>query len=133
MLVAKGKEKREMKRLQIGRSDSKQQTKAKSLKEVIQQWNLLNPEGAIPVRLVKLAPRLNTLEGKTVGFRANGKQNSDHFLNRIAELLTKQLKDVKIIKLWEVVPSSFDYPLKPEDIQKIAQLKPDIIIGSQGD
>jgi hypothetical protein len=85
------------------------------------------------VKPLKVAPRLDTLEGKTVGLRANGKHNSDLFLNRVAELLKEQVKAVKIIKFYEVVPSSFSYPLKPEEIRKLADLKPDIVIGTQAD
>jgi len=96
-------------------------------------WELINPEGCVAVKPVKCAPRPNTLEGKTVGLRANGKHNSDHFHNRLSELLTSQVKDVKIVKLWEVVPDSKTYPLKSKAIQKIADLKPDIVIGLFGD
>ncbi|OGP69050.1 MAG: hypothetical protein A2169_11560 [Deltaproteobacteria bacterium RBG_13_47_9] len=96
-------------------------------------WKLANPEGVIAVKPVKFAPRLNTLRGKTIGLRANGKHNSDHFLQRVGELMKEQVKDVKIVKLWEILPSSNTYPLKTEEIGKIAGLKLDLVIGAQGD
>lgn len=99
-----------------------------------QEWELVNPEGVVQFKKpVELSPRPNSLEGLTIGLRANGKHNSDLFLARIAELLEKQVKGVKVIKLWEAVPGSFGYPLKAEDLQKIVALKPNIVIGSQAD
>ena len=110
-------------------------------KEIVQEWELINPQGIIKIEPIKLAPRITTLEGKTVLLRWNGKPNGDRFLNRVAELLTKQVKSVKIIKMWEfdsstVVNTSLTpLPLKvsKEIAQKIAKLKPDIVIGSQCD
>jgi len=99
-----------------------------------QEWELVNPEGIVQLKEpVELAPRPASLEGLTIGLRANGKHNSDLFLDRVAELLEEEVKGVEIIKLWEAVPSSFNYPLKAEDVQKIAALEPDIVIGSQAD
>jgi ABC-type Fe3+-hydroxamate transport system substrate-binding protein len=96
-------------------------------------WELVDPEGVVAVKPVKLAPRLNSLKGKTVGLRANGKHNSDHFLNRVAELIQKEVQDVRVVKLWEVLPGSHTYPLKTVEVEQIAKLKPDLIIGAQGD
>ncbi len=106
-------------------------------KEVVQNWELINPEGAVLSEAIEISPRLNVLEGKTVGFRWNGKPNGDHFLNRIAELLSEKIKDVKIIKTWEVLPETATVSHAPEKskefAKEIAALKPDIVIGSSGD
>ena len=102
-------------------------------KEVAQNWEFVNPEGIVKIEPMKINPHPRSIEGKTVVFRANGKHNSDNFLNRVGELLTQKIKNVKIIKLREVVPESNTYSLKSEDIKRITELKPDIIIGPQAD
>jgi hypothetical protein len=50
---------------------------------------------------VKINAHPASLEGKVVVLRWNGKMNGDKFLTRIGELLTQQVKGVKIVKLWE--------------------------------
>src|SRR5208337_845494 len=59
-------------------------------KETSQEWEIVNPAGTIEIKYAKPAPRLTTLEGKTVVLRWNGKHNGDNVLNRVAELLAKQ-------------------------------------------
>ena len=75
--------------------------------------------------------------GQTVVLRANGKHNSDKALERVAELLQKEVKNVKIIKLWEVYPESNVISQGPElsnlFAEKVASYKPALVIGSQGD
>ena len=51
---------------------------------------------------VKINVHPASLEGKTVVLRWNGKMNGDNFLTRFGELLTQQVKKVKIVKLWEM-------------------------------
>lgn len=105
--------------------------------EAVQDWELLNPEGAVRMEEVKIAPRLKTLEGKTVELRWNGKPNGELFLDRIAELLTEKVKNVKIIKAWEVLPETATISHTPEKgkefAKKLTALKPDIVIGSSAD
>ena len=106
-------------------------------KEKEQNWELINPEGAIKIEPMEVTPHPTTLVGKTVVLRANGKQNSDNFLNRIAELLQQQVKDIKIVKAWEVAPETNTISQNPEVskqlAQKIASFKPDLVIASQAD
>ena len=104
-----------------------------------QQLELLNPEGVIQVEAtVQLNPHPSTLEGKTIVLRWNGKHNGDRFLNRIAELLTREVKGVKIIKSWEVAPETVE-PItgsqerSMELMKKLAAYKPGLVIGSQAD
>ncbi len=100
-------------------------------------WELVNPAGVVKVEPFNVKSRPGTLDGKTVLLRWNGKHNGDVFLNRIAELLTENVKDVEIIKSWEVAPetatSSRDPNTSKELTEKLATFKPDIAIGSQGD
>lgn len=86
---------------------------------------------------VKLNPHPASLGGKTVLLRWNGKYNGDKFLLRVGELLSQQLKNVRIIKMWEVDPStaaiSKNGEMSEEVDNKIAKLKPDLVIAAQAD
>jgi hypothetical protein len=109
-----------------------------SAKETAREWVLVNPEGAIEkVKPMQLAPRLSSLEGKNIALRWNGKPNGDIFLDRIAELLSKQVPSAKIIKLWKVIPEIKGYANSAEVgkalIKEITKLKPDIVIAAQAD
>jgi hypothetical protein len=86
---------------------------------------------------IKLNPHPASLEGKTVLLRWNGKYNGDRFLARVGELLTQQVKGVKVIRLWELDPAtaaiSKNAEMSEEVAGKIAKLKPDLVIASQAD
>ncbi len=87
---------------------------------------------------MEINPHPSTLEGKTVMLRWNGKHNGDNFLNTVAEMLRQRMKDIKIIKSWEVAPETVD-PISGsqersmELMKKLAAFKPDLVIGSQAD
>lgn len=102
-----------------------------------QEWELLSPESVVELVPMRVNPHPSSLVGKTVGLRANGKHNSDHFLEKVVELLEKEVKDVKIIKLWKVAPETNTGSQDPEEskkfAEKIASFKPDLVIGAQGD
>ena len=101
------------------------------------KWELINPEGTVQVEAVSANPHPESLAGKTVLLRWNGKHNGDLFLDRIGELLQENIKDVKIVKAWEAVPetrgSTSNANLSKELAKKLADLKPDISLGAQGD
>jgi len=106
--------------------------------ESAQTWEVINPEGVVRIEPMKISPHPSTGEGKTVMLRWNGKHNGDQFLKRIGELLAEHVKDIKIIRSWEVAPDSAD-PItgsqeKSEKLAKrLAGFKPDIVIGAQAD
>ena len=106
-------------------------------KEETQTWELINPEGIVAFESVKIATNLDTLEGKTVGLRWNGKPNGDLFLNRIADLLMEKVRDIKVIKAYEVAPEtatiSHGHEKAKEIAKKLVSLNPDIVIGSTAD
>ncbi len=100
-------------------------------------WELVNPTGVIQIKPLELAARLTTLEGKTVGLKWNEKPNGNIVLDRIAELLTQQVKGVKILKFYELEPTTVPQSASQDDANRkaaiIAKYKPDIVIGSQCD
>ena len=106
-------------------------------KEAAQQWDLVNPEGAVKINTMQLAPRITSLEGKTVLLRWNGKPNGDILLTRIAELLTEKVKGVKIIKSYETNQEINLISHGPEKgtaiAKKLVAMKPDIVIGAIAD
>lgn len=105
---------------------------------VKQTWEVVNPEGVVKVESMRLSQRPRTLEGKTVVLRWNGKPNGDLFLNRVAEMLAQELKRARIIKAWEAVPETIEPISGSQELslalmRKLAALKPDLVIGAQGD
>jgi hypothetical protein len=88
----------------------------------------------IPVRL---NPHPNSLEGKTLLLRWNGKYNGDKFLSRVGELFVEQVKGIKIVKMWEVDSStaviSKKMELSDQIASKIAALNPQVVISAQAD
>ncbi len=100
-------------------------------------WELINPEGVVQSESRSANPHPLNLEGKTVLLRWNGKHNGDIFLDRIAGLLAEKIRDLKILKAWEVIPESGVASQSAEISQKmaarLAELRPDIVLASQSD
>ena len=102
-------------------------------------FEVLNPEGVVQIEpTVQLNPHPSTLEGRTIMLRWNGKHNGDRFLNRIGELLVRQVKGVKIIRSWEIAPETVEPITGSQErsmdlMKKLAAYKPDLVIGSQAD
>lgn len=86
---------------------------------------------------VKINAHPASLQDKTVVLRWNGKPNGDKFLTRFGELLSQQIKNVKIIKMWELDKTTASISktaeASKEIAEKIAKLKPAIVIASQAD
>jgi hypothetical protein len=108
-----------------------------SAKEALQTWELVNPAGVIKTTPIKMAARINSLEGKTIGLKWNMKPNGNIFLDRVAELLKEKFPSVKIVKFYEVepttIPQSSNMDEADQKAKLIAKYKPDIVIGSQCD
>jgi hypothetical protein len=94
-------------------------------------------EKAPKVGPVKINPHPAGLEGKTVLLRWNGKLNGDKYLIRFGDLLTQQVKNVKILKLWEMDKAtaaiSKDLPASEQVAVTAAKVKPDLVIAAQAD
>jgi hypothetical protein len=86
---------------------------------------------------VKMNSRPASLEGKTVLLRWNGKYNGDKFLSRVGELISQQVKTVKIIKMWEMDKATAAISKSAEVSKQVAanitKLKPDLVIAAQAD
>src|SRR5271157_2881226 len=102
-------------------------------------FEVLNPEGVVQIEAtMQLNSHPSSLEEKTIMLRWNGKHNGDRFLNRIGELLIKEVKGVKIIRSWEVAPETVEPITGSQErsmdlMKKLAAYKPDLVIGSQAD
>ena len=108
-----------------------------SAMEAVQAWEVINPMGTIAIQPVKPAPRVASLEGKTIVLRWNGKHNGNNYLDRTAELLAEKLPSAKVIKLYEVDKSTIKISGSNAESARIAKvikgLKADIVIASQAD
>ncbi len=64
------------------------------------------------------APRLATLENKTIGFISNGKEGTDRYFNYLADALRTQygVKDV-VIK----IKSNYSAPAEPDIVNGITE------------
>lgn len=100
-------------------------------------WTLINPESTIESEAIDMKAHPASLEGETVLFHWNAKHNGDIFLNQIADLLGDRIRNVKIVKSWEVAPDTIfnagSKDLSRKIAKKLAAFKPDIVIGAQGD
>ena len=98
---------------------------------------MINPEGVYNVEPVEIAPRLTTLDGKTIALRWNGKPRGDDFLDGIAERLAGEVPTARIVKLYDVDPLTATYGSSLAEAAKaaksIATYHPDIVIASQAD
>lgn len=104
--------------------------------ETAREWTLVNPLGVVQSQIIKINAHPTTLEGKTVVLRWNGKENGNNFLDEVAVQLQQNVKDVRIVKVYETMPESVGYSpaaVTPEVVAKIKALKPDIIISGQAD
>ncbi len=59
---------------------------------------VLDPTAQADEQKLKLATRLNDLNGKTLGMLDNSKPNFDLFLDRVEELLRQHYKIAKIVR-----------------------------------
>jgi hypothetical protein len=58
----------------------------------------LNPKGTPPpITLIPMAPRLKTLDGKTIYLVSDGFPGADHFLNQIAIWFQKNMPSVHTV------------------------------------
>jgi hypothetical protein len=79
----------------------------KSIKDT--DFKVVSPLGEVVVEDTPMAPRLDTLDGKTVCFTWNAAFRADVTLSAVADLLQKKYPKVKVIPYTEM-PESFKAP-----------------------
>lgn len=101
------------------------------------KFKLVSPEASIQLACNEVNSQPADLSGKTVLLYWNGKPNGDLFLNRIGELLTANVSALRVVKAWEVAPSSRhtepNHSASRETAAMLAESKPDLVIGAPGD
>ena len=65
---------------------------------------VLNPVALAAKLEFKNAPRIDSLEGKVIGFLDNGKPNFDLFLDKVEELLGERFKLAKVVRESKALP-----------------------------
>ena len=102
-----------------------------------QEWDLVNPTGVIKIARINPAKRISTLDGKTVAFRWNGKNNGDVVLDHLCDLMGKKFPNTRFVKIYQKDPSTVGISGSAPESERIARsmvsLKPDLVIASQGD
>jgi hypothetical protein len=84
------------------------------------------PEKAAPVG--QLAPRLDSLEGKTIGFISNGKEGTKGFFAHLDRLLREEYGVAKVVSCTKSNYSA------PADAHIVAEIKQwDAVISGIGD
>jgi len=100
-------------------------------------WNLVNPEGVVLSVRKKVNAHPSDLDRKTILLYWNGKPNGDVFLDRLAELFNEKTPSTRVIKAWEADPSTShtdsNYNASRAVAARLAEYKPDIVIGAPGD
>ena len=108
-----------------------------SVADDVRAWELVNPEGGVTVKPLKLADRITSLEGKRVVLRWNGKPNGEILLERVAELLIERVRDIKLLKAYQSAPetSIITHDMKRAQgvAKKLLSFKPDLVISAQAD
>jgi len=101
------------------------------------KWKLVNPEALVQIEADQVNEHPKDLSEKTVVLYWNGKPNGDLFLNRIGELLIERVNNVKVVKAWEVSPSTKRTDPTAEasstTAEELAGLNPDLVVGAPGD
>ncbi|MBM87406.1 MAG: hypothetical protein CMQ41_03435 [Gammaproteobacteria bacterium] len=76
---------------------------------------VLNPTIEYDSRDFKLAPRIDTLAGKTVGLISNGKEGTQGFFTHLDQQLREKLKVAEVI--WET-KSNYSAPAEDDIIER---------------
>lgn len=103
----------------------------------VMEWELVTPNGEVQKANIKPAPRIDSLAGKTVVVRWNGKHNGDVYAKRVAELLKKKEPTVKVILAHEQDPGTAKITSTIAEATRVSKvilgMKPDLVIANQAD
>jgi hypothetical protein len=105
--------------------------------ESVQEWEVIVPTGEIEKSTIEPAPRINSLEGKTVVLRWNGKNNGNLFLDRLAELFAQKHPETKVVKSYVEDKSINNISANAANSElytkSVLSMKPDLVIAAQAD
>lgn len=113
------------------------------------EMELVRPDGIVHIDPINVLAHPKSLDGKTIALKWSSKPNGDIMLNRVAELIAKEYPTAKVIKTWEgqssgttgtlgatgslLVGWSTGKARSVEMAKAMQALKPDLVIGGQGD
>ena len=94
---------------------------------------VLNPTAKATTAELEIAPRLDDLNGKVIGFLDNDKPNFGIFLSRVEELLCQNFKFAEIVHIRKrVVGSGAGLPLPANHMEKLIA-KCDVVVNGMCD
>ena len=107
----------------------------------VQQWELVRPDGVVITEPIKINPHPESLDGKNVVLRWSGKPNGDIMMKYVGDLIKRDFPKANVIVSWEDQPKesllAAGWSASREKSAKMASaildLKPDLIVGGQGD
>ena len=91
-------------------------------------FRVLDPTPEQAPAVGQLAPRLDTLEGKTIGFISNGKEGTKAYFTHLDRLLREELGVVQVV--WRT-KSNYSAPADPHIVAEIRQW--DAVVSGIGD
>ena len=94
---------------------------------------VLNPTAKATTAELEIAPRLDDLNGKVIGFLDNDKPNFGIFLSRVEELLCRDFKFAEIVHTDKgIVGSGAAAPLPKEHMEQLIA-KCDLVVNGMCD
>ena len=90
---------------------------------------ILDPTSKANVVEVEMALRVDTLNGKRVGFLWNAKPNADHLLQRLEELLQQRFEFASVLRRKKRISSEPAYESIIEDLAREC----DLVVNAVGD
>ena len=103
----------------------------------VQEWQLVTPNGVVQKATINPASRIDSLAGKTVVVRWNGKHNGDIYAKRVAELLKKKEPTVTVVLAHEAAPDTAKITSTVAEATRVSKvilgMKPDLVIANQAD
>jgi hypothetical protein len=91
-------------------------------------FRVLDPTAEKTAPLGQLAPRLDTLEGKTVGFISNGKEGTKGFFRHLEKILKEQYGVAQVVSRTK---SNYSAPADQHIVDEIK--KWDAVVSGLGD
>jgi len=107
---------------------------------------LVRPDGIVHIDPIDVLPHPKSLDGKTIVLKWTTKPNGNFMLDRVAELLAKEYPKAKVVKAYTdkdrlgggqgatlLSGWSTNAARSVKMAKAMSELKPDLVIGGQGD